>query len=445
MSPLQKTFLERRLDLLRGPFTEFVRTQAAASGLLLLSLALALGLVNAGAMEVYESIQTFPIGVRLGDWQLVGNLLGWVNDGLIAVFFFLIGLEIKRELLAGELRSAATRRLVVAAALGGMVLPAVIYTLVNVPHPAGEPIGWGIPMATDTALAVGVLALAGSLVPRALTAFLVGLAIVDDMGAVLVIALFYTQSVQPQVLWLSLLLLGVLGFAGYAGVRHPLIYAAGTLGLWLGMHLSGIHASVAGILAAVTVPARPRMLRHGRARRLRRLTRRRLTPQADVLADEEQHRALEDIEREARQARTPLRSWEHSLQLPVGLLILPLFAFLNAGVSLEPERLTRLLDDPVALGVLLGLLVGKPAGICGACWLAARAGFVRLPEWMDRRSLAGIGLLAAIGFTMSTFIANLGLGGVPERLETAKLAILCASVAAGTGALLLLRPIGRST
>jgi Na+:H+ antiporter, NhaA family len=282
-------------------------------------------------------------------------------------------------------------------------------------------------MATDTALAVGVLALAGPLLPRALTAFLVGLAIVDDMGAVLVIALFYTPSVHPQ----------VLGLAGYAGLRHPLIYAAGTLGLWLGMHLSGIHASVAGILAAATVPARPRIPHQGLARRLGRLAR-----PADVLANEEQHRALEDIEREAHQARTPLRSWEHSLQLPVGLLILPLFAFLNACVSLEPERLARLLDDPVALGVLLGLVVGKPAGICGACWLAVRAGLARLPEGMDGRSLAGIGLLAGIGFTMATFIANLGLGGVPERLETAKLAILCASASALAGALLLLR-LGR--
>ena len=439
MSVIQKTDLERRLDLLRGPFTEFIRTQATASVLLLLSLALALFLVNSGERETYVALQAFPLAVRVGAWQIVGNLMGWVNDGLIAIFFFLVGLEIKREILVGELRNPVNRRLVIMAALGGMILPAAIYATVNVLHGAGEPRGWGIPMATDTALAVGVIALAGARLPHVLMAFLIGLAIVDDIGAVLVITLFYTVHVQPQPLGLCLLLLAVLALANYAGLRHALIYATGALGLWIGLHLAGIHASIAGILAAATVPARPRIPAGRLVHQLKRVRAARLDYNVDVLAEETPHRLLEDIEWDARDARSPLRSWEHGLQLPVGLLILPLFAFLNAGVVIEPERLVQLVQDPVALGILFGLVVGKPAGICAACWIAARAGLARLPEGTNARSMAGIGLLAGLGFTMSTFIANLALAGNPDRLELAKLAILCASTMAGAVAFLLLR------
>lgn len=438
MNVMHKTFLERRLDLLRGPFTEFLRTQATASVLLLLSLALALFLVNAGEQEAYAALQAFPLGVRFGEWQIAGNLMGWMNDGLIAIFFFLIGLEIKREILVGELRDPVNRRLVIMAALGGMILPALIYAVINTLHAAGEPRGWAIPMTTDTALAVGVLALAGARLPPMLTTFLIGLAIVDDIGAVLVITLFYTESFQPQPLGLCLLLLVALAFANYAGLRHPMIYALGALGLWIGLHLSGIHASIAGILAAATVPARPRIPARRLVHLLKRVGAARLDRNVDVLADERPHQLLKNIEWQARDASSPLRSWEYGLQLPVGLFILPLFAFLNAGVVIEPVRLMQLLQDPVALGILFGLVLGKPAGIWAACWLAARMGLAHLPEGTNVRSLAGIGLLAGIGFTMSTFIANLGLGEDPERLELAKLAILFASAIAGAGSLLLL-------
>jgi NhaA family Na+:H+ antiporter len=438
---IAKSALEHRFDRLREPFKQFLRTQRVASGLLLLSLAAALLMVNGGWKETYQQIQQLTVAVQLGSYHLSGNLLGWVDDGLITIFFFLIGLEIKRELLAGELQQRERRSLLIAAALGGMAAPAAIYAVINAAGEQGVIQGWGIPMATDTALAIGVLAMLRDRLPAGLTGLLVGLAIVDDIGAVLVIAFFYTSELS----WLSLGVAAaaflVLLLGNYAGLRHPLFYLIGGMVLWLSVHHGGIHASIAGVVAALTVPARPRTALGRLELSLRRL-RRRLRGQAkrsrDVLADAEQHAQIAAVEREARRATTPLRRWEDALDLPVALFILPAFVFLNAGIEIDTEALRNLTVEPVSLGIVAGLVAGKPLGIMGAAFLATRLGVSALPAGIGWRHLLGLGLVAGIGFTMSTFIANLAMASEVEGTGSAKLAILAGSLTAGTAGLLVL-------
>ena len=436
MSASTRTELERRLDPLRDPFRDFITAQTTAAAVLLLAMVSALLLFNFGGAAWYAWLQNLPVGFHAGKWQFSFSLLSLTNDGLIAIFFFLIGLEIKRELLAGELQDNSRRGMLMASAFGGMLMPALIYAGINLWSGAGAVEGWGIPMATDTALAIGVLAALGTrLVPGA-AAFLVGLAIVDDIGAVTVIALFYTQAIHGFSLLSAVVLLAIMFLINYAGIRHPLVYASLGALLWLAVHHSGIHASIAGVLIAATVPARPRMppgrLLHSLQKRMSAIH-----PHADVLAYSEDHEKIESVALEAREATTPLRRWERALDLPVALIILPLFAFLNAGASMQTGRLSESLHDPVALGVALGLLFGKPLGIISFALVAKRLGFGCLPEGVSYRHLIGLGMLAGIGFTMSTFIADLAL---PEhRLELAKIAILCASALAGMLGYLMLR------
>jgi NhaA family Na+:H+ antiporter len=427
-SPLSNGSLEKQVDRLKESFLSFVQAQATSSGVLLAALLGAVVMVNLGYQDLYQSLRALPVGFHLGELRVSESLLDWTNDALIAVFFFLIGLEIKREVLAGELRPPERRLMLVAAAAGGMVAPALIYVAFNLTHPQGDPAGWGIPMATDTALAIGVLAAFGNRLPRGVTAFLVGLAIVDDIGAVLVIAVFYTHDLHlTSLLWVTPVLAGM-ALANAAGVRHPSIYLLGGVLTWIGMHHSGVHASIAGVLAAATVPARGRVPPNVLARRLSWLSSH-IQPRVDVLGDADSHARIHQVEDEARRALTPLRRWEDGLELPVALFILPLFAFLNAGVPLEWAQLRTLPTDPVALGIVFGLVVGKPVGIALATWLALRSGWGQLPRGIDLGHVVGAGLLAGVGFTMSTFIANLALS--PARLDDAKVAILCASLAAG--------------
>ena len=438
MDVVRKSTLEEQVDRVREPVSRFVRAQTFSSALLLLALAAALVMVNGGWEEPYRLVQNAAVAVQLGPWQLSGNLLGWVNDGLIAVFFFLVGLEIKREFLAGELQEAQRRRLVLIAALGGMVVPASLYSVINALGDDGVVRGWGIPMATDTALAIGVLAMLRSRVPQVLTALLVGLAIVDDIGAVLVIAFFYTENLVWSAVGFSVATFLALLLANYAGLRHPGIYLTGALVLWLSVHHAGIHASIAGVVAALTAPARPRLEMGRFARSLRRLQQqvRDRVGHSDVLADQAEHEAVREIEAQALRAMTPLRRWEDSLSLPVALLILPAFAFLNGGIRIDSASLVALWGDPVALGIMVGLVAGKPLGIVGAAALGTRLGLAVLPSGMKFGHLLGLGMVAGIGFTMSTFLAGLALS--ESELESAKLAILIGSAIAATGGSLFL-------
>jgi NhaA family Na+:H+ antiporter len=357
------------------------------------------------------------------------------------VFFFLVGLEIKREVLVGELASLRRAALPAAAALGGIVVPALLYAALNADGPGSA--GWGIPMATDIAFALGVLALLGDRVPAGLKVFLAALAIVDDIGAVLVIALFYTGGVEwgPLALAGALLLLAV--GANAAGVRRPWAYAVIGLALWGTVLASGIHATVAGVLLALAIPARTRIDEDQFLRRARQSLaefERACGPGSTVPTNQPQQEALLRLETLCEQAQAPLQTAERKLHGVVAFGIMPLFALANAGVRLTAGEDGFALTDPVALGVLLGLVVGKPLGITLFSWGAVRLGAAVLPAGVTWRSLHGVAWLGGIGFTMSIFVAGLAFAEAPALLATAKLGILLATLTAGiVGALLLRR------
>ena len=435
-----KPILEQRLDSLREPFAAFIGAQATASGFLLLALVAAMLVANSPFAGQLVLLQGFELGFVFGQQRFTWSLLHLVNDGLIAVFFFLIGLEVKRELLAGELQDSRRVVLLLSAAFGGMLAPAGLYLLINT-FGGGVVAGWGIPMATDTALAIGVLAALAARVPRSVVAFLVGVAIIDDIGAILVIALVYTDHLAWPGLLAAVGSVAMLVLLNRSGIRHPLMYVTVGLVLWMAIVQSGVHASLAGVIVAATVPARPRIAARQLKKRVRRAVKE-LDADArheKVLGDAGTHEQIAQVERVAQAATTPLRRWENSLELPVALLVLPLFAFLNAGIELSAQSLRQALADPVAWGIVAGLTLGKPLGL----WLGVRAGemagLAERPGGLGDTRLLGIGLLAGVGFTMSTFIAHLALEGTPERLESAKLAIIVASAIAAVGGYILLR------
>jgi NhaA family Na+:H+ antiporter len=420
------------------PVLRLLRT-APAAGLVLLGCAVvALVWANSPWAHGYNAVGETPVTLRVGASAATLTLHAIVNDGLMAVFFFLVGLEIKREVLVGELARLRQAALPVAAALGGMVVPALLFLLFN----AGEPTarGWGIPMATDIAFALGVLALVGSRVPSSLRVFLSALAIADDLGAVLVIAHFYTAGVSWGALGAAgALLLLSLG-ANAAGVRSWVIYALIGVALWVAVLLSGVHATVAGVLLAMTIPSRTRIdedaLLAGARAALEDFDRA-CDPATTVLSNRAHQDALYRLEVLSEQALPPLARLEHGLHGIVTFGIMPLFALANAGVSLSGAG--SVLDSPVAHGVLLGLVVGKPVGIALASWLAVRVGAAALPAGVTWRSLTGVAVLGGIGFTMSLFIAGLAFGSAPEQLTAAKLGTLTASLIAGVLGWSLLR------
>ena len=396
---------------------QFLESEAKGGVLLFFAALFAFALANSPAAGAYFALREVPVAVRFGGFHLEKDLLHFVNDFLMAIFFLLVGLELKRELTTGELREPRRAALAIAAALGGMAVPALLYTALNAGGPGAA--GWGVPMATDIAFALGVLALLGKRVPLSLKVFLTALAIVDDLGAVLVIALFYTAKLSvPALLKAGLVYLGLLGL-GRLGVRNLAPYLLLGLVLWFFVLKSGIHATVAGVLLAFAIP-----LATGRKA---------LAVAAGPEADPEEAEArLEAIEAEAARAQSPLHRLEHLLHPWVAYGILPVFAFMNAGVALG-----GLAIGPVALGAFLGLLLGKPLGILAFAYLAVRAGLARLPDGVGWGAILGVGTVAGIGFTMALFIAGLAFSG--ELLDQAKVGVLSASVAAAVlGSLLLL-------
>jgi NhaA family Na+:H+ antiporter len=355
----------------------------------------------------------------------------------MVIFFFVVGLEIKREIQVGELSSFRQAALPVAAALGGMLLPAALYLLVNAGTEGAR--GWAVPMATDIAFALGVMALAGSRVPLSLKVFLTALAIVDDIGAVLVIALFYTA----EIVWLNLalagLFLGLLIVANIVGARSPILYALLGIGLWAAFLGSGLHATLAGILVALTIPARGKIHSREFLSRARKLLHDfEHTGETDKgLLTSHQQEALQSLEDAAQEIETPLQRLEHALHPWVTFGIIPLFALANAGVSLGGDLLSIFLER-VSLGVILGLLVGKQVGVSLAAWLAVKLKLADLPEDVSWKQIYAVGWLAGIGFTMSLFVSALAFGEA-RNLEAAKVGILGASLIAGIVGFFLLR------
>ncbi|HEU0158154.1 MAG TPA: Na+/H+ antiporter NhaA [Hyphomicrobiaceae bacterium] len=384
---------ERRL---REGALAFVQHEATA-GLLLLGATLAALLVsNSSLRSLYQSVLSAPAGLRLADFSLEKPVLLWINDGLMAIFFLLVGLEIKRELIVGELASPGKAALPGIAAVGGMAVPALIYSLIN----AGDWValrGWAIPAATDIAFAVGVLALLGNRVPASLKIFLLALAILDDLGSILIIAVFYTGDLHWSALLLASLAAGALAALNRGGIRRLAPYLLIGLFIWLCVLKSGVHATLAGVVVAMAVP-----LRGG-----------------------------------APQQTSPLESLEARLHPWIAYLILPLFAFANAGVSLKGLSLAKL-TAPVPLGIALGLLVGKPVGIFAASWLAVASGLAPRPEGANWRQLLGIGMLGGIGFTMSLFIGTLAFPD-PAHAAQLRLGVLTGSLLSAIAGYCVLR------
>ena len=407
---------------------QFLETEAAGGLVLLAAAVVALAWANSPWSASYRALWDTELSVRLGRFVLADDLQHWVNDGLMAVFFFVVGLEIKRELVHGELRERRVAAMPVIAAAGGMVLPALLFLLVTAGQEGSE--GWGIPVATDIAFAVGVVALLGSRVPASLKLFLLTLAIVDDIGAIVVIAVFYATDVQPAFLVAALALLAVMIGLRRAGVVWLAPQVVLGLGVWLATQASGVHATVAGVVLGLLVPSRP------------------LTPAAVArewagdLSDEPGPAEMDAMTRLAKTSVSPGERLEHVLHPWTSFLVIPLFALANAGVPISVDSF----EAPGALGVVggvvIGLVLGKAVGITAAAWLAVRTGLGRLPEGATWPMVAGIATIGGIGFTVSLFITELAFESEPLQ-DAAKIGVLLAStLAAVTGAVILLRASG---
>jgi len=434
--------MRRMATRLREPVENFMAHQTAGGIVLLFAAAVALLWANLSA-ETYHHFWHTPITIGIGDFTFGptedhptrGTLHFWINDGLMTVFFMLAGFEIKRELHHGELSDVKRASLPVATAIGGMVVPAVIFYSFNPSGPASA--GWGVPMATDIAFALGILSLLGSRVPAALRILLLALAIIDDLGAILVIALFYSDQVDPLGIGIAGLGILILVVLRRGGARPGLIDAFALAPLWVGLLIAGVHPTLAGVIVGLSTPARPWLSQEVFGR----------------IAEE----ALEEYDRKTEEGAD-----EHSLLLPlqrlsvagreaiasvvrgeaqfapwVAYLIMPLFALANAGVTLGDVSLTDHAAVTVMLGVTLGLAIGKPIGVMGAGWVAVKLGLCELPRGVTWSGMFVVGLVAGIGFTMAIFIAELAFAGEPILLGLSKLSILIATAAAGVIAMVV--------
>ena len=436
-----------------SPLVSFFKQDAVAAGMLLLSALAALIVANSPAADWYAHLWHTHMGFSLGGWTLDQSLHHWINDGLMAIFFFMVGLEIKRELLVGELASVRKALLPAMAALGGMLVPALIFYSFNAGTPAAK--GWGIPMATDIAFATGCLAILGGRVPASIGVFLVALAIVDDIGSVLVIALFYTDqlALQPLIVGTFLILLSY-GMCRI-GVRHTYPYAIIGVLVWFEFLLSGVHATIAGVLLAFTIPADARYETPNFFGRLSTLLYR-FTEAEDyvnpLLVNARQQSLIRAILKECHHVEAPLQRIEHALHPFCVFVIMPVFAFANSGVSIDFSRIGSMLLEPVTLGALFGLMAGKQIGVMLFSFLAVKLRWAELPEGIRWPHVYGVSWLAGIGFTMALFIGELAFKAESENaiemarhLAEAKVGIFLASFLSGLGGYLLLRFVCRES
>jgi len=424
--------LEKMFDKIVTPFEEFIHQETTSGILLMICTITALLVANTFLAASYQHLLHIPLSIGIGQWQIEKTLHHWINDGLMALFFFVVGLEIKREALVGELADPKQAALPIIAAMGGMVVPALIYFAINAGTDSVK--GWGIPMATDIAFAVGVMVLLGPRLPKSLLTFLVALAIVDDLGSVVVIAVFYTENIAVDALFTAAGLMVLLILFNLSGLRKPLPYfLIGGL-LWLAMLKSGVHATLAGVLTALAIPARPKFEPGFFSLQVRALMDRfdrAHKPGESIMRNEEQRALLQTLENCTLQVQTPLQRLEHTMHVPVALLIIPIFALANAGIPLEFGRLDDSLTHRVTLGVAAGLVFGKLLGITGVSWLAVKLKLGQLPKGTNFKQLTGVGMLGGIGFTMSIFIGELAFSGNEDYLLMAKTGILFASLIAG--------------
>ena len=412
------------VQTLASPVQRFIQIESSSGIVLILAALAAFAWANSPWADAYLHMLHAEAGIGFGGWRLEMSLHHWVNDLLMALFFFLVGLEIKRELVVGELAGWQKASLPAAGALGGMIVPALIYVGFNLGEATVR--GWGVPMATDIAFALGVLALLGQRVPLSLKIFLLALAIVDDLGAVLVIALFYTENLDVTALLISLAIWGVALFYGRAEGHRVLVFALIGALMWYFMLQSGVHATIAGVLMAFSVPLRHRMSVEELKRELQWT--------AGTHFEDIEGR-IQHLEEVIDRAHSPLHAMEHDLGPYVAFLVMPVFALFNAGVALGGEEMQ--LIGAVSMGAFFGLLLGKPVGVVAFVWLVVRTGISQLPKDGSWMGFTGVGLLAGIGFTMSLFIANLAFGE-GALLDQAKIGVLAASVVAALAGLAFL-------
>jgi len=430
---------EKAFDRVLTPLDEFIHRQTTSGVLLMLCAIAALYLANSQWNEAYHRLLEMPFTIGVEGFQLSKSLHHWINDGLMALFFFVIGLELKREILVGELADPKQAILPIVAAVGGMVVPVLIYISIN---PEGHTFdGWGVPMATDIAFALGTLALLGSRIPKNLLTFLVALAIVDDLGAVIVIALFYTETISIPALATAAAMLVLLVTLNLGGIRQPLPYILLGVVLWIAMLKSGVHATLAGIFLAFTIPMRPkydpdRFLSHinNMVEQIKQAYRR----EKNIVINDELRSRVRALGEGVQLVQAPAQVMERKMHLPSAYFIIPVFSLANAGVPIDWSSFGSIVTHPVSVGIAAGLVLGKLIGIAGFSWVAVKLGLTSLPHGLNFKHIIGVALMGGIGFTMSIFIAELGFAHSAEDLLMAKTGILLASVLAGVSGFLWL-------
>lgn len=436
--PSYYNYADDALDFFRTFLIKLSKSPIAGGVLLMICALVSLVWANSGFAESYHALQTTHLTIGIGDGIMSKPILFWINDGLMVIFFFVVGLEIKSEVLHGELSSWQKASLPAIAALGGMVVPALVFVALNIGTPYLH--GWGIPMATDIAFAVGILALMGKRVPPSLRVFLLALAIVDDLGAIIVIALFYTSHISFTALILGLVGVGFLMLLNRLGARNLGVYGVFGLLVWVAFLNSGVHPTIAGVLVAFTIPSRPPIKLNHFFRDTHLLLQRSGVLEGNVSVNRK-YITLDTINDGAYLAESSVRRAERGLYNWVNFLIMPLFALFNAGVVLSSDSLVESFSTPITLGIVLGLFVGKQLGIFVFAWLAARMRFASLPDSITWKQFYGMSMLAGIGFTMSLFIASLAYEGDMLYLNEAKVGIIAGSLLSAVAGLLTLRKV----
>jgi len=436
---------EKVFNRIATPFEHFLHAQTTTGIVLMFMTILALILANTPLTETYAHFFHTKIDLTVGSWSLSHTIHHWINDGLMAIFFFIIGLEIKREILVGELSNIKVAILPILAAIGGMVLPALIYLGINAGGEGAS--GWGIPMATDIAFAISALVLLGNRVSPALVTFLVALAIVDDLGAVIVIAVFYTDQINMLPLGLAGVMFLIMIAFNRFGIHMILPYFLVGVFMWFFMLESGVHATIAGVIAAMAIPSKPKHRPIDFTNHTRNLLDEydNYPIATDHMMHEKQKALLLNIKDRIDAVGTPAARLEHDLHLPVALIIIPLFALANAGISIDFSSIGTTIMQPVSLGIISGLIVGKVLGVAGVAWIAVKLGIAKLPEGSSMSQIFGVAFLAGIGFTMSIFVADLAFLGNDTLIFQAKVGILAASLFAGVFGYVWLRYVAKGS
>lgn len=451
-NPLYDQFPATKIDRILAPAYRFFQLDTAAGLVMIIFMLFALIWANSPWHASYEALLATPVGFSIGSWEAKFSLIHWVNDGLMTIFFFLVGLEIKKEFLAGDLSTPKKAVVPIVAAFGGMIAPAIIYLLFNSGTPYAK--GWAIPTATDIAFAMGAISLLGNRVPISLKIFLTALAIADDIGAIAVIALFYGGTIHLTPLVGALIVFSILFWGSKMDIRSLLFYMFFTFLLWVFIFQSGIHATLAGVIAAVSVPFKsylserdftyaaraiiseyesansPNSKHLDVSMRSNENTQIFQSNEVNIyhsLTSPQSIAAVQKLQTYCTYVESPLRALERLLHTWSSFFIVPIFTLCNAGIRVDSSALQESFSDPVMLGVAFGLAFGKPFGIFSFCYILNKSGWIQLSEDISSSQLFGVACLAGIGFTMSLFVSNLAFSDLPHRLNDAKIGILAGS------------------